>query len=109
MAEYIIKANTDTIRSTTDKFESQRAVMDGCMRDMKARTDELQNYFISDAGRAYAEKCISLFADIQMCLDNLGTEIAALRSAAGIFEEANQRTVTSVNSVSSTGAFANTQ
>ncbi len=107
MAEYIIKADTDLIRSTTDKIEAQRSYMENYMNEMQSKINDLQNYFKSAAGEEFISKYANVSNDINACLANLGTEITGLRNAAGILDTGNQKTVSDVDSLPTTGVFKN--
>lgn len=107
MAEYIIKADTSVIRSTTDKIEAQKTYMEGYMNDMQSKINDLQNYFKSAAGTEFVSKYANVSNEIKACLANLGTEISGLRNAAGILETGSQKVDTDVNSLSTAGLFKN--
>lgn len=107
MAEYIIKVDTETIRTTTDKIEAQRTFMEGYMNDMQSKITGLQEYFKSDAGYEFVSKYSNVNNEIKNCLANLSNEISGLRNAAGIFETSSSKVETDVNSLSTTGAFKN--
>ncbi len=107
MAEYIIKADTDAIRSTTDKIEAQRTYMEGYMNEMQSKINDLHNYFKSTAGTEFVSKYSNVSNDIKACLANLGTEITGLRNAAGILETGSQKVVSDVDTLSTTGVFKN--
>jgi uncharacterized protein YukE len=107
MAEYILKADTDVIRSTTDSISTQKNNMEGYMRDMQSKVNELQNYFISDAGREFVNKYSTVTQNIQNCLNNLQTEITGLRNAASILDTDNSAITSNVNALSGDNVFPN--
>lgn len=107
MANYVIKVDTDTVRTTTDKVEAQRSYMEGYMNDMQSKINDLQNYFISSAGSNFVSKYSYVSQDIRACLANLSTEITGLRNAAGIFDSGNQKVTSDVSSLSTAGVFKN--
>lgn len=107
MAEYIIKADTDAIRGTTDKIEAQRTYMEGYMNEMQSKINDLQNYFKSTAGTEFVSKYSNVSKDINACLANLGTEVTGLRNAAGILETGSQKVASDVDTLPTTGVFNN--
>lgn len=107
MAEYIIKADTDAIRATCTKIENQKELMSNYMSEMQKKINELQNYFISDAGREFVSKYSNVSKSIQQCLENLGNEITSLRRAADTFDTVNGKTTQDVNNLSSQSTFTN--
>lgn len=107
MAQYVIKVSTDEIRGLSDKFASQKTVMENYMAEMNAKIKELEAYFKSDAGTKFVEKYDTVSKDIKACLENLQSEITALRTAAGIFEEGKGKADSEVNNVSTSSTFRN--
>lgn len=107
MAQYVIKVSTDEIRSLSDKFSSQKTVMENYMTEMNSKIKELEAYFKSDAGIKFVEKYNTVSKDISACLDNLQSEITALRTAAGIFDDGKGRVDSEVDSVPTSSVFQN--
>lgn len=107
MADYIIKADTEQIRSTTDAIESQRAYMEGYMNDMQSKINELQSYFKSKAGENFVSKYANVSKNINNCLANLSAEIASLRNAAGILDTGAQKVDSNVGMLSDADVFPN--
>ena len=107
MADYIFKANTDTIRSVTDKIAGQKTQMDAYMTEMQSKIKELENYFKGEAGTAFFDKYTTVQNNVSKCLTNLDSEITKLRTAAGIFEEAGNKTRNDVNGLSTEQLFTN--
>lgn len=107
MADYVIKVSTDELRSLSDKFSSQRTVMENYMTEMNSKINELGPYFKSDAGNEFVEKYNTVSNDIKACLDNLQSEITSLRTAAGIFDEKDKETAVKTGNLSTTSVFRN--
>lgn len=107
MAEYIIKADTDVIRTTCTKIENQKELMSNYMSEMQKKINDLQNYFISDAGREFVSKYSNVSKSIEECLANLGNEITSLRTAADKFDAVNGKTHNDVGGLSSKNTFVN--
>ncbi len=107
MAEYIIKAEPETIIATANQMEGKMAVMEGCMNDMQMKINDLQNYFKSDAGNEFISKYAGVNNDIKACIKNLGNEITALKNAANALAEGSAKAKTDVSGLSGGNTFVN--
>lgn len=107
MADYIFKANTDTIRSVTDKIAGQKTQMDAYMTEMQSKIRELENYFKGEAGAVFFEKYTNVQKNVSGCLENLNTEITKLRTAAGIIEEGGNKVRKDVEVLPADSCFQN--
>lgn len=96
-----------TIRSVTDKIAGQKTQMDAYMTEMQSKIKELENYFKGEAGTAFFDKYTTVQNNVSKCLTNLDSEITKLRTAAGIFEEAGNKTRNDVNGLSTEQLFTN--
>lgn len=107
MGGFIIKADPDAIMATAAELENKLADMEGCRGTMQTKINELQNYFISDAGKEFISRYEGVNKDILNCIENLRGEIAALKNAANIFAAGNNKAAGTVGGLTSGGTFPN--
>lgn len=107
MNGFIIKADPAVITATATEFENRLADMEGCRSAMQSKINELQNYFISDAGNEFISKYESVNSDILRCIENLRSEISALKNAANAFAAGSNNAEAVVDGLSSGSTFPN--
>lgn len=105
MADYIIKASTEKIRTTANQISTQKATMEGIMNEMQSKVTSLKDVFKSDAGNNYITQYTNLSKNIQGSLDELTKVVNNMMEAADIFDSKNSATTNKVNSLSTENIY----